>query len=770
MWWHSVDGDTYTYVDGKVEAGKSYMANVRVVSSGSTTLAISSLTKVTVKWDDGTDAEIAKQELLETGSDILSIDTVPITVESTQVASGVQASAVTGVSASLQGASVGAGLGSAASASAANATADIAVKCTDTALYAKGEAHWSDSFTVTGKVGQSLTITPAVQEGRQFDHWEWADAPKGCDLTAYELTIPSLKAAMSGKITAVYAPVISELSVEGLSVPTKVGQELSADVTSIKAKAGGSGDVGLTDLTSYFVGDSGKGAVSWSPNDTVTAADTAYTAAILIDSTAAKNGVKYVLADDVDVYVLQDGEKCKPWWSCIEDGIFCVGFWPTEKFELQGVKDTSTQLSYEEAYKDQAAADVAGYDVCAFALPEYALVSVSAQGLGDAAATLAVPVEWMDTPKLDTSKKEAQTLMAHGKVTLPDEVDQNGKSLDVTMTIEVAAPVKVATPKASVASGTYDAAQWVYLSCDSDDVTLRYTLDGSEPTARSQAYTGFPLMLDSSTQLRVVAVSNDSDAASDVASYDYTIDAVTRTITLDTGAGSKLEPMKVVNGAWAYPDEEPVLEGYRFVGWKLDGDWFLFYTPVTSDITLTAVWEDARPSVADAKVTLSKAKLVYSGKKQAPSLKSVIYNGTKLKQGTDYKIKIVKGKKVGAYTVRVTGMGDYQGTTSASYRIVPAKVKGVSSKAAGKHKAKVSWKAHKAQTTGFKVRWAASAKALKQGKAVKTALVKKVAATSCTVKGLQSGKKAYVQVRAYKVVDGKKIWSSWSKAVSVKVK
>lgn len=148
----------------------------------------------------------------------------------------------------------------------------------------------------------------------------------------------------------------------------------------------------------------------------------------------------------------------------------------------------------------------------------------------------------------------------------------------------------------------------------------------------------------------------------------------------------------------------------------------------------------------------------------------MIYNGTKLKQGTDYKIKIVKGKKVGAYTVRVTGMGDYQGTTSASYRIVPAKVKGVSSKAAGKHKAKVSWKAHKAQTTGFKVRWAASAKALKQGKAVKTALVKKVAATSCTVKGLQSGKKAYVQVRAYKVVDGKKIWSSWSKAVSVKVK
>ncbi|MBR3234648.1 MAG: fibronectin type III domain-containing protein, partial [Atopobiaceae bacterium] len=71
-----------------------------------------------------------------------------------------------------------------------------------------------------------------------------------------------------------------------------------------------------------------------------------------------------------------------------------------------------------------------------------------------------------------------------------------------------------------------------------------------------------------------------------------------------------------------------------------------------------------------------------------------------------------------------------------------AKVKAVAGSAKGT--VKVSWKADKAATGGFKV----FVYAKKGGKLVKTKVVKS-GATSATVKGLKSGKKYYVRVSPY---------------------
>jgi hypothetical protein len=46
--------------------------------------------------------------------------------------------------------------------------------------------------------------------------------------------------------------------------------------------------------------------------------------------------------------------------------------------------------------------------------------------------------------------------------------------------------------------------------------------------------------------------------------------------------------------------------------------------------------------------------------------------------------------------------------------------------------------------------------------------VKGAAKNSLKVKKLKAGKKYYVQVRTYKVVNGSKKWSSWSPKKSVK--
>ena len=187
---------------------------------------------------------------------------------------------------------------------------------------------------------------------------------------------------------------------------------------------------------------------------------------------------------------------------------------------------------------------------------------------------------------------------------------------------------------------------------------------------------------------------------------------------------------------------------------------------ICSFSTLEDVAEGA--SIEGATVSVAK-KAAYSAAGVCPKV-TVKLNGTKLEQGKDYLVKYVGNDEVGKAHVVIKGLGAYEGSVSASFKIVPAKVKGVAVKAAGKGKAKVSWTKHKAQTAGFEVRYGTNKAKVKVGKGVKTAKAKGAKATSKKLKGLKSGKSVYVQVRACKVVDGKTYRSAWSKVASVKVK
>ena len=48
--------------------------------------------------------------------------------------------------------------------------------------------------------------------------------------------------------------------------------------------------------------------------------------------------------------------------------------------------------------------------------------------------------------------------------------------------------------------------------------------------------------------------------------------------------------------------------------------------------------------------------------------------------------------------------------------------------------------------------------------------IKKSSTTKLTVKKLKKKKKYYVRMRSYKMVNGKKVYSSWSKTKTVKTK
>ena len=85
----------------------------------------------------------------------------------------------------------------------------------------------------------------------------------------------------------------------------------------------------------------------------------------------------------------------------------------------------------------------------------------------------------------------------------------------------------------------------------------------------------------------------------------------------------------------------------------------------------------------------------------------------------------------------------------------------------GKKRFTVKWKKVKG-VKGYQIQYSRKKSFKKKGR--KSVFVKKAKVTKKTVKKLKSGKRYYVRVRTYKVVNGKKVYSKWSAKKSVKVR
>ncbi len=118
-------------------------------------------------------------------------------------------------------------------------------------------------------------------------------------------------------------------------------------------------------------------------------------------------------------------------------------------------------------------------------------------------------------------------------------------------------------------------------------------------------------------------------------------------------------------------------------------------------------------------------------------------------------------------TVKAKGNAYYKAATKKiTIEVVPKTVKLSSLKSAKSKSAIVKWKKD-AKVTGYKIQYATNRKFT----GAKNIIVKKNRTTSITLKKLKGGKKYYVRICSYKKVDKKTtVYSSWSKAKSVKVK
>lgn len=94
--------------------------------------------------------------------------------------------------------------------------------------------------------------------------------------------------------------------------------------------------------------------------------------------------------------------------------------------------------------------------------------------------------------------------------------------------------VKVATPTASIASGTVVLGTQLALSCTTNGATIRFTTDGSLPTATTGNIYSAPITINSNTTIKAIAYKS-SMTDSDVATFTYSVNAATPTANYQSG-------------------------------------------------------------------------------------------------------------------------------------------------------------------------------------------------------------------------------------------
>ena len=142
---------------------------------------------------------------------------------------------------------------------------------------------------------------------------------------------------------------------------------------------------------------------------------------------------------------------------------------------------------------------------------------------------------------------------------------------------------------------------------------------------------------------------------------------------------------------------------------------------------------------------------------------SVIVKGTKQDEVKDSKPATKPSEP--ATTPSTTQPTTKPNTTKNTETVKPKKTS-IKKLSKGKKKFTVNW-AKVSGVKGYQIQYSSDKKFKKNNKSV---TVTKQKTTKATVKKLKSKKKYYVRVRTYKTVNGKKIYSSWSKVKSVKTK
>lgn len=166
--------------------------------------------------------------------------------------------------------------------------------------------------------------------------------------------------------------------------------------------------------------------------------------------------------------------------------------------------------------------------------------------------------------------------------------------------------------------------------------------------------------------------------------------------------------------------------------------------------------------IASAKANSNR---VYTGRAVMPSFTVKSVNGDVLEAGKDYTVKCTPNVKVGPVTATITGAGEYAGTATCTYRILPVKTS-IKKLVKGKKAFTVKWTKKTKQVSGYQIAYSTA----KSFKSVKYKRVNGYKKTQTTIKKLKKNKYYYVKIRTYKTVGGKRYYSAWSKVKRIRTK
>lgn len=160
-------------------------------------------------------------------------------------------------------------------------------------------------------------------------------------------------------------------------------------------------------------------------------------------------------------------------------------------------------------------------------------------------------------------------------------------------------------------------------------------------------------------------------------------------------------------------------------------------------------------------IKLKSKSLTYNGKVKAPTVIVKDADANSLKKGIDYDVKYLTDRKsIGNHKVKIVFKGKYKGSKTLKFKILPSSTKKITVKATGRTLA-TSWEKVKG-ATGYKVSLVS-----KKGETLKT-----VYTNDRAYNFKKLSRKTYykIKVRAYKTIDGKKLYSEKSKTVNASTK
>ncbi|MFR0870559.1 MAG: hypothetical protein ACLSG5_03885 [Oscillospiraceae bacterium] len=167
-----------------------------------------------------------------------------------------------------------------------------------------------------------------------------------------------------------------------------------------------------------------------------------------------------------------------------------------------------------------------------------------------------------------------------------------------------------------------------------------------------------------------------------------------------------------------------------------------------------------KPDIAELKFGKISSK-AYTGKALKPTV-IVKDSKKKLLNGTDYTVTYKNNKNIGTATVTITGKGEYKGTKTLKFKIVPPKTTLTSKPgktSVGWNRATLSWK-KSAGADGYQIYYSENGGNFKKLTTVSSGkLSRSVRYTT--------GDTEQFKVRPYKKVNGKTYFGAWSNIITL---